>query len=321
MKILIVRFSSIGDIVLTTPIVRCLKLQVPDADIHYLTKSCYSEILEANPYINKVWSINTHINELIEVLKSENFDVLIDLHCSIRSKHLKSILKVKSTYSYNKQSIKRALLVNFKVDLLHNHVVDRYFSSVKKLNVINDGKGLDYFISEDKVIEPTRLPFTHIAGYGVIVVGAKHFTKTIPLEKLNVLCQEIKIPIILIGGNEDMQNAKQLELIDNFKIFNACGKFSISQSASIIKRAKFVITGDTGMMHIAAAFQKRIISVWGGTKSNLGFYPYQNSTNTVIFENNELKCRPCHRFGRATCPKSHFKCMLDLDMHKLIALL
>jgi heptosyltransferase-2 len=310
-----------GDIVLTSPVVRCLKNQIVSVEIHYLTKNIYKEIFAANPYIDKIYGINSQISEIAEALKQEKYDVLIDLHDNLRTRQLKSILKIKKTYTYNKQSFKRWLLTAFKIDYLNNHVVDRYFGALKPLNIINDGKGLDYFISENDDISRAQLPFTHIAGFCVIVVGAKHFTKTIPQDKLAFLCREIKMPIILVGGKEDEQCGAALSEIDNFKIFNACGRFNISQSASVIKKAKFVITGDTGMMHIAAAFQKRIISIWGSTRKNLGFYPYQNTNNTVYIENEALKCRPCHRFGLANCPKKHFKCMQDLDMQKVVEVL
>ncbi len=320
MKILLIRFSSIGDIVLTSPIIRCLKQQLANSEVHYLTKAMYQEMLTANPYLSKVWAIKNNVDELLNTLKEEKYDLIIDLHDNIRSHQITAQLNVK-TYTYNKQRFKRFMLLKFKIDLLQSHVVDRYFSAVKQLNILNDGKGLDYFIPEGEEITPAKMPFTHIAGYGVIVIGAKHFTKQIPKDKLEILCKGISIPIILLGGNEDAYLGKQLESIDNFKIFNACGKYTINQSASVIKRAKWVITPDTGMMHIAAAFNKRIISVWGGTDKRLGFTPYNNNANSVIFENTNLTCRPCHKHGLAACPKGHFKCMSELDMQKIISVL
>lgn len=317
MKILIIRFSSIGDIVLTSPVVRCLKNQLANSEIHYLTKHTFKEILTANPYISKIYSIENEVSEVMDALTKEHYDLIIDLHDNLRSHQVSLTLKVK-TYRYNKQRFKRFLLTQFKINLLNNHVVDRYFSAVKKLNIINDGKGLDYFIPEQDEIPPSKLPFTHMAGYGVIVVGAKHFTKTIPLDKLKELCEKITIPIMLIGGAEDAYAGLQIESVDKFKIYNACGNFNINQSASIIKKAKFVITGDTGMMHIAAALNKRVISIFGGTEKRLGFTPYNNSANNVMIENTNLSCRPCHKHGLSACPKGHFKCMNELDMQKVI---
>lgn len=321
MKILFIRFSSIGDIVLTSPILRCTKKQIADATIHYATKYAYKEIVENNIYVDKVFAIQQHIGEIKQELKNENYDVVIDLHKNIRSYQITQFLKVKKTYRYSKQTFKRWLLITFKINLLNNHIVDRYFDAVKKLNVINDGNGLDFFIPEDKDIKYAHLPFTHLAGYAVIVVGAKHYTKEIPTPKLAELCANIPIPIILIGGENDMAIAHQLTAIDSFKILNACGRYGITASASIIKKAKFVITADTGMMHIAAAFQKKIISIWGSTHQSLGFTPYQNANNTIIIENQELKCRPCHKHGQSKCPKKHFKCMLDLDIQKILQII
>ncbi len=318
MKILILRFSSIGDIVLTSPVIRCLKQQLPDSEIHYLTKTHYSQIVEANPSVSKIYSIESDVKEVIAPLRAEKYDVIIDLHNNIRSRQISSALQVK-TYRYNKQRFKRFLFTQFKINLLNKHVVDLYFTAVASLHVINDGKGLDYFIPEKDEVSIQQLPFTHLAGYCVIVVGAKHFTKQIPMIKLEELCSKIKIPILLMGGVDEVYLGLQLENKDPFKISSACGRYNINQAASIIKKAKFVITPDTGMMHIAAAFNKRIISIWGGTEKQLGFAPYAvNTANSVIIENNNLPCRPCHRYGLDKCPKGHFKCMLDLDIQKVI---
>ena len=321
MKILIIRFSSIGDIVLTSPVIRCLKQQLPDSEIHYLTKTHYSQIIEGNPFVSKIYAIESSVKEVIGSLQSEKYDAIIDLHNNIRSRQVTSALKVKA-FRYNKQSFKRFLLTRFNLNLLHNHVVDRYFTAVAPLNVINDGKGLDYFIPEKDEVPVQQLPFTHLAGYCVIVVGAKHFTKQIPMVKLEELCSKIKIPILLLGGPDDVYLGLQLENKDHFKISSACGRYNINQSAAVIKRAKYIITPDTGMMHIAAAFNKRIISIWGGTEKRLGFTPYLvNNSTSVIIENNQLSCRPCHRFGLDKCPKDHFKCMMDLDMQKVVDVL
>lgn len=321
MKILIIRFSSIGDIVLTSPVVRCLKQQLSSCELHYLTKVHFQQILEANPAISKIYAIEKDVKEVIPALKAERYDVIIDLHNNIRSRQISAALKTK-TYRYDKQRIKRFLLTQFKINLLNNHVVDRYFTAVTPLHVINDGKGLDYFIPEKDNVTMQQMPFTHLAGYCVIVVGAKHFTKQIPMVKLEELCSKIKIPILLMGGPDDVYMGLQLENMDPFKISSACGRYNINQAAAVIKRAKYVITPDTGMMHIAAAFNKRIISIWGGTEKRLGFTPYlMNNTTSVIIENNQLSCRPCHKHGLDKCPKGHFKCMMDLDMQKVVDVL
>lgn len=184
MKILIIRLSSIGDIVLTTPIIRCLKNQIPNVELHYITKNMFKEIVENNKYIDKVYAFDDDFDAVLQQLKSENYDAIIDLHSNIRSYQIQRYLKVKRVFRYSKQRFKRWLQIQFKLKLLQSHIVDRYFTAVRKLNVINDGNGLDFFIPENEDINISKLPFTHIAGFVVIVVGAKHFTKKNTISKI-----------------------------------------------------------------------------------------------------------------------------------------
>ena len=322
-KILILRFSSIGDIVLTTPVIRCIKTQLPETEIQYATKKHYASILNANPYISKLHLFeDKKLPALMDDLAKEKFDLVIDLHNNLRTFLIKNNLNIASN-TFRKINFQKWLMVKLKINRLPDkHIVDRYLDTTKELGIVNDGKGLDYFIPEKDEVPVQQLPFTHLAGYCVIVVGAKHFTKQIPMVKLEELCSKIKIPILLLGGPDDVYLGLQLENKDHFKISSACGRYNINQSAAVIKRAKYIITPDTGMMHIAAAFNKRIISIWGGTEKRLGFTPYLvNNSTSVIIENNQLSCRPCHRFGLDKCPKGHFKCMMDLDMQKVVDVL
>lgn len=325
MKILIVRFSSIGDIVLTTPVIRILKSQL-EAEVHFATKKEYLSILEANPYLDKIHLLDGPLNPLIKELKSENFDLVVDLHNNLRTRILKAKLR-KKFFTFNKLNVFKWLLVNFKIDLMPNlHIVDRYLKAIAPLQVSNDSLGLDYFIPEKDEVEDGWLPETHQNGYAVFVVGAKFKTKQLPLKKMIELCDRINKPIVLIGGKEDQEIADKLEeffrpgsaksekeiegLNKKTIIFNACGKFSINQSASIISKSNWVFTHDTGMMHIAAAFKKPIYSIWGNTLPAFGMYPYR--TQFTIFENKKISCRPCSKIGFEKCPKGHFKCMNDL---------
>ncbi|QNL21232.1 glycosyltransferase family 9 protein [Hyphobacterium sp. CCMP332] len=328
MKILIVRFSSIGDIVLTTPVIRTLKNQL-NAEIHYCTKAQYSDILSANPYLNGIHLLDDKFSTLVKKLKKENFDILIDLHNNIRTKRLKLALGIKSTYTFNKVNFKKWLLVNFKVNKLPNvHIVDRYMDTVKALGVENDNLGLEYFIDEKDEIEKEWLPESHRKKYVAFVIGAKFNTKKLPVERMIELCDKINKPIVLIGGPEDASNAKIIEefferkeenasyeeglkeLGKKTEVFNACGRFSINQSADLIRKASHVFTHDTGMMHIAAAFKKNVFSIWGNTIPSFGMYPYQ--TKFTVLENNKISCRPCSKIGYNKCPKGHFKCMNDI---------
>lgn len=313
MKILILRFSSIGDVVLTTPVIRCVKQQAPNAEVHVVTKAAFGQVLSGNPYIDKLHTFNQDITELYPQLLAERFDFVADLHNNLRSLRLKRHLGVRSS-SVNKLNVRKFLAVNFKLlgFLPERHIVDRYLDTVKPLGVKNDGKGLDYFIAAtDEVDLSDQLPLG-AAGYVVLVVGGSYFTKQIPFNKLIEICGKISAPVVLMGGKEDDKAAEALlPLFPN--LVNACGRYSISQSASIIQKAEWVITSDTGLMHIAAAFNKKIVSVWGNTIPEFGMGPYQPRKENLILEVKGLSCRPCSKLGYRKCPRGHFKCMNEID--------
>ncbi len=312
-KILIIRFSSIGDIVLTTPVIRCLKEQLPGVEVHYLTKKAFKGILEPNPHLSKVHIIEKEVKEVVIELKKENFDFVIDLHNNIRSAQVKIALG-KPSPTFKKLNFKKWLLVNFKINKMPvEHIVDRYMQTVQLLGVKNDLKGLDYFIPQKDEVETNTLPSSHQSGYIGFVIGAKHATKQLPTEKIINICKKLNAPIVLIGGKEDAERGKLIEDAVGANIYNACGKYNLNQSASIVKQASKIITHDTGLMHIAAAFKKDITSVWGNTVPAFGFTPYLPGNNSKIVEVKNLPCRPCSKIGYEKCPEGHFKCMLMID--------
>ena len=316
MKFLIIRFSSIGDIVLTTPVVRCLKKQLPESEIHFLTKQSFASIVETNPFIGKVHLLAHSWETVVHELKQQNYDYIIDLHHNLRTLRLKKDLGIKS-FPFNKLNIRKWIYTNLKWNLMPDlHIVDRYLKTVESFGVTNDGEGLDYFIPERDEVKQKDIPASHHAGYIGLVIGAAHNTKKLPVEKLKELCHKIDHPVILLGGKEDNENAKQIASVDPIKIYNACGKFKLNESADLVRRSKLIITHDTGLMHIAAAFKKKIISIWGNTVPEFGMYPYYGNAQTqnARFEINGLRCRPCSKIGYAKCPRGHFKCMKQISI-------
>jgi len=257
MKILIIRFSSIGDIVLTTPVIRCVKQQINHASIHYLTKQSYSGILTTNPYIDKVITLKDDWDEMINELKAARYDYIIDLHHNLRTLKVKRALKNVKSYSFNKLNIQKWLFTTLKINVLPKlHIVDRYMATVQELNVVNDGRGLDFFIPDKDKVALKDIPASHHFGFIGIVIGAALNTKKLPVHKLKELCSQINHPIILLGGKEDKAAGDMIAAVDNIKIYNACGKFNLNESADLIRQSRLVITHDTGLMHIAAALQK-----------------------------------------------------------------
>lgn len=313
-KFLIIRFSSIGDIVLTTPVIRCLKKQIPDAEVHFLTKDSFRSVIEHNPYIDKLYMLAHSWELMVEELKAENYDYIIDLHHNTKTLRLKKILKKKS-FSFYKLNIQKYFFTAFKINMLPKvHIVDRYLKTVESFGVKNDGAGLDYFISKEEEIKKEDIPASHHAGYIACVIGAAHATKRWPVSKWKKFCSTMDHPIILLGGKGDVANGNEIAAVDTVKIYNACGKFKLNESADLVKKSKLVISNDTGLMHIAAAYKKPIISLWGNTVPSFGMYPYYGNKFTDIqlfdiVQVNKLWCRPCSKIGYDKCPLGHFNCM------------
>ena len=317
-KILIVRFSSIGDIILTTPVVRCLKQQLPaGTQIHYLTKPAFKNILASNPYIDGVHTLQNSLSATAKALAVLKFDYLLDLHNNRRTWLLKMLLGIPSS-SFGKLNLEKWLLTALKINRLPAvHIVQRYMApAVRNLGISDDGLGLDYFIPANETVNINEdfLPLTkngnspENSSFIAIAVGAAHVTKRVPPEKLIEICKKIHDPIILLGGKEDIATGAFIAQNAGPHVRSLCGQLTLNGSASVLKQARKVITPDTGLMHIAAAFNKPIAVVWGNTVPAFGMYPYCVA-EWQSFEVTNLSCRPCSKIGYNKCPKGHFNCM------------
>jgi len=312
LKILVVRFSSIGDIVLTTPVVRMLKTQL-NTEVHFLTKTPYVSLFKNNPYVDSVFQIDKSINEVISDLKKENYDYVIDLHSNLRTQILKLKLGV-TAKSFNKLNWEKFLLTNFKTNILPDvHIVDRYLDTVKFLGITNDNKGLDFFLSDADKVDLKESPKDYIA----FVIGGQHATKILPTSKIISICKKLNKAIVLIGGPDDKARGDEISKASG--AINTCGNHSLLRSAFLIKNSAYVISHDTGMMHIAAAFKKKIYSVWGNTIPEFGMYPYLSDKKSKMIEVQNLSCRPCSKIGFDKCPKGHFKCMQEIDENQFLS--
>jgi heptosyltransferase-2 len=326
MKFLIIRFSSIGDIVLTTPVIRCLKTQVEGAEVHYLTKPGFRPVVANNPYIDKIHVLQDDWNKMIDELKEEKFDYIIDLHHNLRTLRVKKDLNIPS-YAFNKLNFEKLIYTKLKWNVMPDlHVVDRYMRTVQPFDVYNDGLGMDYFIRKEEEVQQHDIPTAHSAGYIAVVIGASYTNKKLPTYKLKELCSKIDHPIILLGAKEEFNDGEEISSVDPIKIYNACGKFSLNESADLTRKAKLVISHDTGLMHIAAAFKKQVIAIWGSTVPSFGVQPYYGEKflaqqAVVPFDNvqvHKLWCRPCTKFGKNYCPQGHFKCMKNIPIDYIV---
>lgn len=315
MKLLLVRFSSMGDIILTSPVVRCLKSQLPGLELHVLTKEGFRTLYELNPYVDKVFTIRENLGEVLPGLKAERYDRIIDLHRNLRTFLLWLKLGRKRSV-FPKLNFRKWMLVRLHLNLMPRvHIVDRYFRAVRSLGVVNDHRGLDFFISPEDEMDINDLPSEYHEGYYAVVTGGRHSTKILPANKVAEVILALGRPVVLLGGPEDRERAEEVIKLTGESAFNGCGKYNLGQSASLLRQSLAVITNDTGLMHIAAALHKRIVSVWGSTVPELGMYPYLpgGEGHSSFAEVKGLYCRPCSKIGYKRCPRGHFHCMEGQD--------
>lgn len=319
MKLLIVRFSSIGDIVLTTPVLSSIREHLPDAEIHFLTKQSHKSVLVNNTTIDRLYTIEKSIDEVVPELKEQAYDWIIDLHNNLRTKSLKARLK-RPYKAFPKLNIQKWLLVKFKWNRMPDlHVVDRYFEAVRHLGVKPNGNKCEFPVEEE--VNVHEMFNVEPKSYVAMVVGAKFATKQLPKEKVVELIDGLNFPVILLGGPEDVMFAEQVVELAGKQIINAVGKLSLQGSASVASQAMVVVTNDTGMMHISSAFDVPIVSLWGNTVPELGMYPYRPNQREsfTIHEVKGLSCRPCSKIGYEKCPKGHFRCMNDQNISEIQA--
>lgn len=275
-------------------------------------------MLQANPYIDKIKLFDHSLSQLIRELKAEKYDYIIDLHNNQRSLMIKFGLKVKS-FSFNKLNFRKMLLTRLGINTMPNrHIVDRAMDTLLNFKITNDGKGLDYFIPEDDEFAMESLPEQFQDGYIAMVLAGTYPTKQLPAVKLRKVITESNRPFVLLGGKSEHSLAVEILKWNTGNVIDFTGKLRINQSASLVKHARLVISNDTGLMHIAAAFQKKILSVWGNTTPELGMYPYLPGNGSEILEVKGLACRPCSKLGYPECPKQHFRCMNDLPEDRII---
>ncbi len=316
-SVLIVRFSSLGDVVLTTGVIRELATQFPEIEIDVVTSKKFSEVYANSPYIRNCFEVDTSQSALKMALSRSKvfhskYDYILDLQNSLRSKLFTFGLS-SNIARVVKFRMEKLAMVQKKERLQLPPIPDRYRSTVQQFfPVKNDSYGLELFVSNSpKKLNPHRIG---------IAPGAKHFTKRLPLEKwkdvIDGLLQK-GFEITLLGGIEDNELCNQLKRIHPDKINNCGGATSLRQTVEAIQECQLIISNDSSVAHIASACKVPIVSIFGSTTPGFGFLPYQ--TQNIVIENKELSCRPCTHIGRSTCPLGHFDCMKSIQPNNILS--
>lgn len=317
MKVLVMRLSSIGDVLLTTPVVRCLKRQLEGVELHYLTRGVNGEFLKYNPYIDRLILLGESMDDTIECLRSEKYDYIIDLHNNHRTRHIRTALGVKHSV-YRKENGRKFLYVITKVDVMSGKsVVDRYMKAVEPLGVHPDKGGLEIFLSPELEGGHLPEPLDKLVDepFVALACGGQHATKRLPIDKIGLLCSSLPMRVLLLGDASDSRRIEESGVEFGPNVTNLCGKTSLQVSAAIVRRAAAVVTSDSSMLHIAAAYARPVVTIWGATSPSFGFAAYR--TNSVDCEVKGLWCRPCSRMGGERCIRGNYKCMNGQDWNKI----
>ena len=327
-KILIMRLSSIGDILLATPFIRQTRIAFPNAQIDFVIKKEFYPLIRFNPHLDKIYRYDKNtgiegLEQLSRVLLERKYDFVFDLHNNMRTRYLLSRIKPQKSFKIHKNKIKRALLVYFKLNTYKTvtTIPQRYLTTGKPVGVKDDGNGLEIFWKDSVELEANNILQRHhsLNKFIVIAAGAAHYTKRWPIDKYMKLIEKLlsysNAHIIIMGNDKEREMLS--DLVISPRIINLAGKLSLLQAAAILSKARVAVSNDTGLMHMATAVNTPVVAIFGSTVKELGFFPYKGLS--VVHEVQKLWCRPCSHIGRKKCPLGHFKCMLNIKEDDVFA--
>jgi heptosyltransferase-2 len=329
-NILIIRLSSLGDIILASPLIRILRSKYPAAQIDLLVKPQYAEVMRSNPHLSTIIELSGDLAPLGARLCASRYDLLIDIHNSLRSRYLRWRAHPRAVRVVNKYALRRFLLVHFKWNLYRGviPVAERYLAAGG--NLLNDGLGLEVFLPDQVgAAVSARLSSTRLETADRVIgfaPTARHFTKRWPPERFVELGVQLararKVKILLFGGRDEADYCGDIAQMINASLGSAvaesvAGKFSLLETAAAFDRCHLVVSNDTGLMHLAAARRRKVVAIFGSSVREFGFLPY--GTEHTLLEAAGVACRPCSHVGRATCPKGHFRCMKEIQVAEVAA--
>jgi heptosyltransferase-2 len=335
-KILVIRFSSIGDIVLASPLIRVLRKRFPSMQIDFVVRKEYSDLVRYNPHLNNVYEFDAagglkELQRLKAMVLSERYDLVVDIHNSLRSRYLRSFIGTKNIVSINKRIFARTMLVRFKMNCYRDmvSVADRYIEPVRQYGIENDNGDLELFLPENVQSHITDTIVIAKHRQSTVVIGfcpsAKHNTKRWPQERFVELGTQLvknnDVRIYIFGSTSDsatcgfIANAINVSTGEGSAI-DFSGQFSLLETAAAMQSANVIVTNDTGLMHIATAMKKRVVAIFGSTVREFGFFPV--GQKNIVVERKGLSCRPCSHIGRKNCPKGHFRCMLEIQVDEVV---
>jgi lipopolysaccharide heptosyltransferase II len=335
-KTLVIRFSSIGDIVLSSPLIRVLRAQFPSSQIDFVVRKEYAELVRYNPHLNIIYEYDVQtglrgLRQLKKRIRSEKYDLVVDIHNSLRSRYLRSCIGANNVGVVDKRIFARTMLVKFKKNIYKAvvPVAERYIEPVKSSGIENDAQGLEIFIPDETMFKVSgKMSSLKLHTYKKVIgfcPSAKHVTKRWPEERFIEtgirLVNDLKAKILIFGGKNDSILCSSIANAINKNSESESAvefsrQFSLLETSAAMQFCDVVLSNDSGLMHIAAAMKRKIVALFGSTVEEFGFYPI--GTESIILERKKLKCRPCSHIGRDSCPKGHFRCMKEIQVDEVV---
>ncbi len=331
-RILVIRTSSFGDIILTTPLLRALHQALPSAEIDFFTKQEYRSLLEHHPAVKVIGfdpalGFSGLLRELRE-LRARKYDLVLDLQVNPRSILIRYLSRPRMRRRYRKYSLERRLL-KWGINLLKEAkpVAERYFSALEDFGIQPNGNGPEIYFSDAELSKAKGLlEQAGLAGMPLLGLapGASKFTKRWPAERFAkagaALAQELNAGVVILGGKDDLAVAEEvltgLRAGGVEKLKNLAGQLTILESSAVISLCRILVSNDSALMHLATAVDTPVAAVFGATARELGFFPYGKKAR--VLEVSGLDCRPCSLHGEKDCPEGHFNCMLQIGPEQVV---
>jgi len=316
LRVLCVRFSSIGDVLLTTPLVRALHRRHPDAELYFVTKRALAPLVVENPNLNRVIELepNQRITDLARRLRALRPTHGLDLHGSLRSAALRLLVPCQWS-AYSKRKLARTALIAAKINIYGKHVPvpERYFEAARALDVQPDGGPPELFLApaaRERIARWLAERGLDRRPFAALAPGAAHATKRWPIRHWVALAEQLRTMgygLVAVGGpgGGDPELARQL----GPGVHSAAGEFTLQETGACLARAAVVVSGDTGVMHMATAVGTRVVALFGPTVEQFGFFPYGGRAEVL---ERDLGCRPCSAMGTERCPLGHHRCLEEI---------
>jgi len=324
-RILIIRFGAIGDVVLTTALIRQIRVAFPQAGIEYLVKSRHAGLLANNPALTRIWTFESGLFvPLLRTLCARRYDGIVDLQSSLRSRIFAFLIPARRKVRVRIGRLRRLIFVRFRRDGCRTvrDVPDKYLEAVRSWGVTDDDGGLEIHPGEGAEAVLSGLLESSGVSPGqkllVLAPGAGRATKRWPPERFAETGAYFRgkgFAVILVGAGDDTGVCHETEARYPHLFVNLCGRLRIEETAALLTRSTLLITNDTGVMHIAAAVECPVVAIFGPTTRHFGFFPFRASH--VVVER-DMDCRPCSFHGTSRCPENHFGCMRGIDAGRVI---